>query len=195
MLNANVWRRMVGVDRATVIEEIVFDEAADTVVVHVRPRRSTRRRCGRCGTRAPGYDQGQGRRNWRAVDLGGMRCFLQSAAVRVDCPTHGPTVAEVPWARHDAGHTRDFDDSVAWLAVQTSKTAVTELMRIAWRSVGAIITRVSAASTPGSTASRASGASGSTRSPTSAGTASSPWSSTTTPGAWSGRRREGTWPP
>ena len=144
MLNANVWRRMVGVDRATVIEEIVFDEAADTVVVHVRPRRSTRRRCGRCGTRAPGYDQGQGRRNWRAVDLGGMRCFLQSAAVRVDCPTHGPTVAEVPWARHDAGHTRDFDDSVAWLAVQTSKTAVTELMRIAWRSVGAIITRVSA---------------------------------------------------
>ncbi len=25
MLNANVWRRMVGVDRATVIEEIVFE--------------------------------------------------------------------------------------------------------------------------------------------------------------------------
>ena len=72
MLNANVWRRMVGVDRATVIEEIVFDEAADTVVVHVRPRRSTRRRCGRCGTRAPGYDQGQGRRNglWIWVGCG-----------------------------------------------------------------------------------------------------------------------------
>ncbi len=29
-------RRMVGVDRATVIEGIVFDEAADTVVVHVQ---------------------------------------------------------------------------------------------------------------------------------------------------------------
>jgi transposase len=61
----------------------------------------------------------------------------------VNCATHGPTVAQVPWARHDAGHTRDFDDTVAWLAVQTSKTAVTQLMRIAWRSVGAIITRVS----------------------------------------------------
>ena len=53
-------------------------------------------------------------------------------------------VAGVPWARHGAGHTYAFDDTVAWLAVACSKTAVTELMRIAWRTVGAIITRVSA---------------------------------------------------
>lgn len=52
--------------------------------------------------------------------------------------------AQVPWARHGAGHTRAFDDTVAWLAVQCSKSAVVELMRIAWRSVGAIITRVQA---------------------------------------------------
>jgi transposase len=42
------------------------------------------------------------------------------------------------------GHTRDFDDTVAWLATQSSKTAVVELMRIAWRTVGAIVARVSA---------------------------------------------------
>ncbi len=48
----------------------------------------------------------------------------------------------MPWARHGAGHTRVFDEQVAWLATQCSKTAVTELMRIAWRTVGAIITRV-----------------------------------------------------
>jgi len=53
-------------------------------------------------------------------------------------------VAAVPWARHGAGHTRAFDDQVAWLAVQTSKTAVTQLMRIAWRTVGAIVARVCA---------------------------------------------------
>ena len=51
-------------------------------------------------------------------------------------------VAHVPWARHDAGHTYAFDDQVAWLATQASKTTATELMRIAWRTVGAIITRV-----------------------------------------------------
>ena len=51
-------------------------------------------------------------------------------------------VAAVPWARHGAGHTHQFDAQVAWLATKTSKTAACELMRIAWRTVGAIITRV-----------------------------------------------------
>ena len=51
-------------------------------------------------------------------------------------------MAAVPWARHGAGHTRGFDEQVAWLATQCSKTAIMQLMRIAWRTVGAIITRV-----------------------------------------------------
>ena len=60
------------------------------------------------------------------------------------CPAHGVVVAAVPWARHGAGHTRFFDDQVAWLAVTCSKSTVMALMRIAWRTVGAIITRVAA---------------------------------------------------
>ena len=51
-------------------------------------------------------------------------------------------VAHVPWARHGAGATRAFEEQVAWLATQTSKYAVTELMRVAWRTVGAVIARV-----------------------------------------------------
>ena len=96
MLNASVWRRTLGVDRATVIESVEFDEEADAVVVHVRPRRATKRRCGLCGRRAPGYDQGQGRRNWRALDLGVARCYLQADAPRVNCPDHGVLVARFP---------------------------------------------------------------------------------------------------
>jgi transposase len=71
-----------------------------------------------------------------------MVAELEGDAPRIRCPEHGVLVAAVPWARHHAGHTRFFDDQVAWLAVATSKTAVTKLMRIAWRTVGAIITRV-----------------------------------------------------
>jgi transposase len=73
-----------------------------------------------------------------------MQVWLEADAPRVNCRVHGPTVVQVPWARHGVGHTRDFDETVAWLATQCSKTAVTELMRIAWRTVGAIIARVSA---------------------------------------------------
>ena len=50
----------------------------------------------------------------------------------------------VPWARHAAGHTGAFDDTVAWQAVHTSKSAVVELLRIARVTVGAIATRVNA---------------------------------------------------
>ena len=142
MLGVKVWRRLLGVDDQTVIERIEFDEEADAVVAHVRPRRLRKRRCGRCGKRAPGYDQGEGRRRWRALDLGEVRSFLEAEAARVDCATHGPTVVQFPWARHAAGHTRAFDDTVAWLAVHTSKTAVVEVVRMAWATVGAIVSRV-----------------------------------------------------
>jgi len=133
---------VLGVDRATVIERVEVDEEANAVVAHVRPRRDSRRRCGRCGRVAPLYDRGEGRRRWRSLDLGTVMCFLESDAPRVACPEHGPTVAQVPWARHGAGHTRDFDDTAAWLVTHTSKSAVSELLRIAWRTVGSIIDRV-----------------------------------------------------
>ena len=76
------------------------------------------------------------------MDFASTKVWLEAAAPRVACREHGPTVVAVPWARHDAGHTLAFDDQTAWLAVHTSRTAVAALMRIAWRTVGAICKRV-----------------------------------------------------
>jgi transposase len=139
--NATLWRALLGVEKA-VVEDVEFDEDEQLLVAHVRPRRSAGGRCGRCRRRSPAYDRGEGRRRWRALDLGTIQVVLEADAPRVSCAEHGPTVAAVPWARHGAGHTVAFDEQVAWLATQCSKSAVTELMRIAWRTVGAIITRV-----------------------------------------------------
>jgi transposase len=137
----SVLARLVGVEQA-VVESVEFDEDDDAVVVSVRPRRAAAGRCGRCGRRCPRYDRGSGRRRWRAVDLGVKRAFVEADAPRVSCPVHGVVVAAVPWARHDAGHTRAFDDLAAWLVRHTSKSAVEQLLRIAWRTVGTIVTRV-----------------------------------------------------
>jgi len=106
-------------------------------------RPGERDRCPRCRRRCPGYDQG-GRRRWRALDLGTSFCLPEAWAPRVRCKRHGVIVPAVPWARHDARFTRSLEDQVAWLAVNTSKTAVSQLMRIAWRSVGWICQRVTA---------------------------------------------------
>jgi len=137
-----VWARVIGVERSVIVEAVEFEEEAGEIIVSCRVRRGVARRCGECGRRCAGYDRGEGRRRWRALDAGTVRVFIEADAPRVACREHGVTVAAVPWARHGAGHTRAFDDQVAWLVTHTSKSAVVELMRIAWRTVGAIAGRV-----------------------------------------------------
>ncbi|MBB5640097.1 ISL3 family transposase [Cryobacterium roopkundense] len=141
MQNLTLWRTLLGVDK-TVVEAVDLDMETGILVASVRPTASMRNRCGSCRKRCPRYDAGEGRRRWRSLDAGSVQVQLEAAAPRVRCGVHGVTVAAVPWARHQSGHTLFFDDQVAWLATQTSKTALTVLMRIAWRTVGAIITRV-----------------------------------------------------
>ena len=123
--------------------EDVEVECDTRLVVSVRPAARERDRCPHCRRRCPGYDLGEGRRRWRTLDVGTMLAYLEADAPRVSCKRHGVVVAAVPWARHDSAFTRSFEDQVAWLTVQASKTAVSQLMRVAWRTVGWICQRVS----------------------------------------------------
>jgi len=138
-----LWKCLLGV-QGCVVEalELGGPEGSQEVVALLRPSRCRRQRCGICGRRSPGYDRGGGRRRWRGLDLGHHRVYLEAELRRVRCRDHGVVVAHVPWARHDSDFTRDFENQVAWLATQTSKSATRELMRIAWRTVGAIVQRV-----------------------------------------------------
>ena len=130
---------LVGVERA-VVEAVVVED--DAVVVGVRARERDAWRCGVCGRRSPGYDGGDGVRRWRALDLGSTRAFIEAEAPRVRCACHGVVVVvRVRWARHESRFTRAFEQQVAWLATHCSKTAVCELMRIGWYTVGRIIER------------------------------------------------------
>jgi transposase len=106
-----VWKALLGL-RRTVIEQVDFDDSGEreALVVSVRPRAREVDRCPYCRRHCPGYDQGEGRRRWRALDLGTALCFLEADAPRVRCKRHGVVVAAVPWARHDAGFTRSFED-------------------------------------------------------------------------------------
>jgi transposase len=141
---SRIWKAVLGVEH-TVIEtvDLEMDPGGQLVVLAgVRPTRRAASRCPRCGRRCPGYDRGDGRRRWRAQDAGSVRVYLEADAPRVSCRDHGVIVAGVPWARHGAWFTTGFEDTVAWLAAHTAKTTVEDLMRTSWRSVNAIVTRV-----------------------------------------------------
>jgi transposase len=137
-----VWARLLDLRRAVVEDVSIGDEGE--VVVAVRPSWRERDRCGLCRRRSPGFDLGEGRRRWRALDLGTTFAYVEADTPRVACRRHGVVVCAVPWARHKSRFTRAFEDQVAWLAVNCSKTAVAALMRIAWRTVGGICERVAA---------------------------------------------------
>lgn len=136
-----VWARLFDVSGA-VVESVDFDEGLGAVVARVRLRRGQRKRCGVCGRRCSLYDRGEGFRHWRAPDLGTTVALVEAEAPRVQCREHGVVVARVPWARHGSRFTRQFEDQCAWMAVHLSKTTLSELARIAWRTVGTIISRV-----------------------------------------------------
>ncbi len=137
--------RALGVERA-VVEDVRWEGTHETeealLVVQVRPTKQEAGRCPRCGRRCPRYDRGAGPRRWRSLDFGVQQVFIEAEAPRVECAEHGVVVQRVPWARHGSGFTRFFEDQVAWLAVRTDKTTLSTLLRVAWRTVGAILERV-----------------------------------------------------
>jgi transposase len=136
----SVWGELLGVTDA-VVEDVDFDPDRGMILARVRVRKSAALRCSRCLRKSPRYDRGQGRRRWRHLDAGALTVWIEADAPRVACRECGVNVAHIPWARAGAGHTVQFDQQVAWLATHSSKSAVAQLMRIAWRTVGAIITR------------------------------------------------------
>lgn len=124
----------------TVIESARIE--GDRIIIAVRPFKRRQRRCPICGRGCAYYDSQPDTRTWRALDLARSMCFLEYRPVRVECPEHGVHVEAVPWARHKARSTRDFEDRVAWMSVHCTATAVAAECRVEWHSVGGICARV-----------------------------------------------------
>ena len=144
MTASSLAKKLIGVNRV-VIESLEIENnlGEEQLIIKARPTKRHQCRCGICGKKSPKYDNGDGIRRWRALDFGNsIRVYVESEAIRVECPEHGVTVRQVPWARHDSRYTKSFEDSVVWLTLHLSKKAVSEYMRIKWHTVGSIVRRV-----------------------------------------------------
>ena len=133
----------LGLCRETVVVAWeLHDGDRPLVEVWLRLKARRRGRCGRCGELASFYDQGGGERRWRHIDVGFATCELIAAARRVDCAGCGPTVAQVPWARHDSAFTRAFEDLVVHDAIVGNKQAAADRYGVSWRAVNHMCVRV-----------------------------------------------------
>lgn len=138
-------KRVLGLGHQVVVcgyELVEVDGERPHLVVTIRLAARHRGRCGRCGATCGWYDFGGGERRWRHVDTAYATVELAAVARRVHCPRHGPTVAQVPWARHDSAFTRAFEDLVVYDAVASNKTAAGHRHGVSWRAVDGMCVRV-----------------------------------------------------
>lgn len=115
---------------------------ASKIFVDVRPAKRAANRCPICGGLCTKEGKGVQGKLWRAPDLNGIPVYLRGDTNRVKCPVHNIKIADVPWAFQDCNFTKDFDRTVAYLALNAPKSIVAEYMRIDWYTVGRCMARV-----------------------------------------------------
>ena len=75
---------------------------------------------------------------WRGLDVGSILVEIVTETQRVNCPEHGRIVTNMPWAHPESSFTKDFELTVGWLAVNLPRSAVSEYIRITWKTVVAL---------------------------------------------------------
>ena len=107
------------------------------IYVHARPFKRVQRRCPVCRKNCPGYDTKYRKEStWRAPNLNGVPVCICYMPCRIECPEHGILTEYIPWADGDSRFTEDFNNEVAWMVCQMSRTAIAQFMDIDWRTVG-----------------------------------------------------------
>ena len=110
----------------------------DQRVLHldVRPDARWLHKCPHCMTRCGVYDHQSGNVAWRAPNLNGTIVTLNYTPTRIICPEHGVIREYIPWADGYSRFTADFNNNVAWMAMDLSKAAIATYFGISWATVG-----------------------------------------------------------
>lgn len=141
-----LFRLLLTVQGVFVVGAQIFEDL-DEVEILVRRRKDAQPRCPECHKALRGKIISH-RVRWRHWDILDWKCYLAGEVREGWCPRHGRRVEQVPWATPAARHTKAFDRKVARMVQMADKTAVTELYRVSWRTVGRIVRRVVDAELP-----------------------------------------------
>lgn len=123
------------------IKNVKFDQITSSVFIHVDITKGQKSRCPVCGKKCTGYDSTTQNRSWRSLDFGSCKVYVVYDIKRIQCSEHGIHTEQIPWAYPYSKFTKEFEQQVAYLALHLNKTEVSKLMRINWRTVGAILSR------------------------------------------------------
>jgi transposase len=112
----------------------VEESKEPTLLVEIVPRANGHPVCSRCGRSRPGYDTQEPRR-FEYVPLWGILVFFVYAMRRVNCPTCGVVVEQVPWAEGKHQVTTTYAWFLARWAKRLCWSDVAEAFQTSWETV------------------------------------------------------------
>lgn len=109
-------------------------EGSPVIEVTIQPRANGKAICSGCRQQRPGYDRLPVRR-FEFVPLWGIAVFFLYAMRRVNCPSCGVTVEEVPWASGKCQLTNSYRWFLARWAKRLSWKEVADAFQTTWDNV------------------------------------------------------------
>jgi len=110
------------------------DEGRQVLKVEIVPRKNSKGICSKCHQPAPGYDKLE-EREFEFIPVWGFSVFFVYSMRRVECPSCGIRVEEVPWAYGKHQQTKTYMQFLAHWARKLSWKEVAESFQTTWPKV------------------------------------------------------------
>jgi len=110
------------------------NERRQVLKIDILPRKNSKGICSNCHQPAPGYDRLE-KREFEFIPLWGFSIFFVYTMRRVECPTCGIRVEEVPWADGKRHQTKTYMQFMAHWARKLSWKEVAESFQTSWPKV------------------------------------------------------------
>ena len=114
--------------------ELTQEKEQLVLQITLEPRKNSRAVCSGCGHKRPGYDR-LGPRRFEFIPFWGILVYFVYARRRVECPTCGIKVEQVPWAEGKRTVTTAYAWFLARWAKRLSWAQVAETFRTSWYTV------------------------------------------------------------
>jgi transposase len=116
-------------------DRILVEDGKFVIEIEVQARANGRPICSGCGKPRPGYDRMPEPRHFQYVPILGMAVYLVYTMRRVNCPTCGVIVEQVPWAEGKSPLTTAYKWFLARWAKRLSWQDVARVFGTTWEHV------------------------------------------------------------
>lgn len=139
MNDTELYAKMLGLQAPWKVTAVDFSPLQRAVTVFVAADSEWQWTCPHCGQSVPRYDKR--RRQWRHLDTMQFKTLLDAEVPRVECPAHGVSQVQVPWAEPGSGFTALFEATVIYWLKHASTKAVAGALDLSWNAVDGIMQR------------------------------------------------------